>query len=117
MSRKIPNTSQSIKVQPYHRICFLAGYLDIPNETIEAIEAEFINKGEHYKDSVEKVYNLILEKLKKLDYDGDYTYKDAERFARRYQDMVAAKNNKMYEFYILAKDVERYKKILDDPSI
>ena len=117
MSRKIASISGPIKIQPYHRIRFLAGYLDIPDETIDAIETEFINKGGHFKDSAEKVYKLICEKLEKLDYDGDYTYKDAEQFARRYQDMVAAKYNKMYEFYILAKDAERYKKILDDPSI
>ena len=64
MSRKIASISGPIKIQPYHRISFLAGYLDIPDETIDAIETEIMNKGGHFKDSAEKVYKLIWQKLK-----------------------------------------------------
>ena len=72
----------SIKDQPYYRIEHLALKLDIHDES--AVEIIVNNKGEKCKESAEIVYKQILEKLEKLGYDGDYTFKDVLDFAKRY---------------------------------
>ena len=71
----------SIKDQPYYRIEHLALKLDIHDES--AVEIIVNNKGEKCKESAEIVYKQILEKLEKLGYDGDYTFKDALDFAKK----------------------------------
>ena len=70
-----------IKDQPYYRIEHLALKLDIHDES--AVEIIVNNKGEKCKESAEIVYKQILEKLEKLGYDGDYTFKDALDFAKK----------------------------------
>ena len=71
----------SIKDQPYYRIEYLALKLDVDDES--AVEIIVKNKGEKCKESAEIVYKQILEKLEKLGYDGDYTFKDALDFAKK----------------------------------
>ncbi len=110
MSCKIANGTDPIKVQPYYKIDALASLLDISEETVGEIQDDVINnKGDLYEDSRTKVCNLVLKKLEKLNYNGDYSYKDAFEFAInlliRRQDIVSLMFNKRFQFYLLLNDI------------
>ena len=110
MSCKIAIITDPIKDQPYYKIDALASLLDISEETVGEIQDDVINnKGDLYEDSRTKVCNLVLKKLEKLNYNGDYSYKDAFEFAInlliRRQDIVSLMFNKRFQFYLLLNDI------------
>ena len=106
MSRRIAIITDPIKDQPYYKIDALASLLDISDETIGEIQDEVINnKGDLYEDTRSKVCDLVLKKLEKLNYNGDYSFKDAFEFAIRRQDIVSLMFNKRFQFYLLFNEI------------
>ena len=82
--------SDRISDEPYYKIDALASLLDISEETVGKIQDDVINNnGDLYEDTRSKVCDLVLKKLEKLNYDGDYSYKDAFEFAIRRQDIIS----------------------------
>ena len=103
---KSVSAGDRISDEPYYKIDALASLLDISEETVGEIQDDVINnKGDLYEDSRTKVCNLVLKKLEKLNYNGDYSYKDAFEFAIRRQDIVSLMFNKRFQFYLLLNDI------------
>ena len=106
MSRKIANISDPIKDQPCYKIDALASLLDISEETAGEIQNDIINnKGDLYEDYRTKLCDLVLKNLEKLNYNCDFSYKDAFEFAIRRQDIVSLMYNKRFQFYLLLNEV------------
>ena len=106
MSRKIVNITDPIKDQPCYKIDALASLLDISEETAGEIQDDIINnKGDLYEDYRTKVCDLVLKKLEKLNYNGDYSFKDAFEFAIRRQNIVSLMFNRRFQFYLLFNEI------------